>query len=251
MEIDLGIIVLAGYALYFAARLIFRYRVDFLLYAIIGLHFLSMVARTLELQHFPIIGIADTFCLLSFILMLFCAYGGIFSPGLIPGLTALVFLCISVVFYLTAGEAYVREELKTALLPLHVIPAILGYAFYTVGFLGSAANILGGIFHKQRLEKLGNFSLKANLIGNVFFGTGALVIGSVWAYVAWGSFWDWDVKETFSLVTFLVYSVYLFLGYKKKLDGMKLSFLCVASYSLLIFTYVGVTFLIQGRHSYR
>ena len=258
MDIKLGIIVMAGYAFYFAVRIIFRRRFNVILCVFMVFQLASMAARAVELRQFPIVSVADTLALLSFILMVFYFLMNVgYSvkearfPDVFFGLAALFILCAGVVLYLFSGEIVVRDELKTVLLPMHVIPAMLGYAFFTAGFAGAAANIAGTVYGKEWAGKIGSFSFRANIAGNIFFGIGALVIGSIWSRVAWGSFWTWDAKETFSLATFLVYSIYLFLGLRKKLDGLKLSFVCVACYCLLLFTYVGVTYFMQGRHSYR
>ncbi len=250
METNPGVIVLSGYILYFLIKIISGRKIDLLLYITIGLHFVSMVIRVMKLQYFPIISIADTFVLLSFVLMLFYVFIKMEYLGLIPVLLSIIFLGLGIILYLVLGEVYVTEELKTILLPVHVIPAILGYGFLTIGFIGSIVYIFKVILYKQRIDKLDNFNFMSILIGNALFGFGALIMGSIWAYIAWGRFWAWDAKETFSLFTFLAYSVYLFLGFTKKIGKVKLSFICIGCYILLIFTYIGVPFLFSGMHSY-
>lgn len=70
-----------------------------------------------------------------------------------------------------------------------------------------------------------------------------IFLGGVWAYTAWGRFWGWDPKETWALITWFIYVVYLhmrlFIGWR----GRKTAYLSLAGFAFVLFTYVGVNYL--------
>jgi cytochrome c-type biogenesis protein CcsB len=86
-------------------------------------------------------------------------------------------------------------------------------------------------------------------IGFVFL-TAGIFTGSLWAYQAWGSFWSWDPKETWALVMWLVYLFYLHGRLIAGWRGRKSAWLAIAGFAVMIFTYLGVSFLLPGLHSY-
>lgn len=82
------------------------------------------------------------------------------------------------------------------------------------------------------------------------FLTLVIITGAVWAEAAWGTYWRWDPKETWSLVTWLVYAVYLhgrsYLGWR----GRAAMQWVVAGFGVVLFTFIGVNLLLPGLHSY-
>nr|UNJ15674.1 cytochrome c biogenesis protein [Cyanidiaceae sp.] len=83
-----------------------------------------------------------------------------------------------------------------------------------------------------------------------FLLTLGIIAGSVWANEAWGNYWSWDPKETWALITWLVFAIYLHIRINKKWD--KIYAALVASLGLIViwFCYLGVNFLTSGLHSY-
>jgi len=65
-------------------------------------------------------------------------------------------------------------------------------------------------------------------------------LGAIWAHRAWGRFWGWDPKETFALMTWLVYVAYLFIRWLRGWRGRKTTYLSLAGFGLVLFTYIGV-----------
>lgn len=98
-------------------------------------------------------------------------------------------------------------------------------------------------------EMLEQLSYKAVLIALPFL-TIVISTGSVWAHYAWGRYWGWDPKETWSLITWLIYALYLHLRLQKRWQGQRLALLSIAGFFAVIFTYLGVNFLLSGLHSY-
>lgn len=82
------------------------------------------------------------------------------------------------------------------------------------------------------------------------FMTLNLVSGAVWAYYAWGRYWGWDPKETWALITWFVYVIYLHMRILGGWKGRKTALISLAGFFVVIFTYLGVNLVISGLHSY-
>ena len=79
----------------------------------------------------------------------------------------------------------------------------------------------------------------------------AIGFGGIWAENAWGSYWTWDPKETWALVTWVIYLVYLHLRIRKGWSGRTAAIFGVAGFICVLFTYIGVNTLLPGLHSYK
>jgi cytochrome c-type biogenesis protein CcsB len=80
--------------------------------------------------------------------------------------------------------------------------------------------------------------------------TGGIITGAVWANSAWGSYWGWDPKETWSLITWFIYAIYLHARYVRGWKGTQLSVIALLGFLSVIFTYLGVNLVLSGLHSY-
>jgi len=85
-------------------------------------------------------------------------------------------------------------------------------------------------------------------LGFVFLAIG-IITGSVWAHYAWGAYWSWDPKETWSLITWLVYAIMIHARYVRGWHGKRLAVLAVIGFVCMLFTYLGVN-LLSSLHSY-
>ncbi len=97
---------------------------------------------------------------------------------------------------------------------------------------------------------LDNLIYRAIALGYPLFTVGGLIFGMVWANKAWGRYWGWDPKETWALITFLVYSIYLHVRLARGWSGTWTACLSVAGFIVTMFTLFGVNFLISSLHSY-
>ncbi|MDE1976677.1 MAG: c-type cytochrome biogenesis protein CcsB [Elusimicrobia bacterium] len=73
--------------------------------------------------------------------------------------------------------------------------------------------------------------------------TVGIIMGGIWAYSAWGRFWGWDPKETWALITALVYAGYLHMRFVKGLRGKKAVYVSMVGFACVLFTFLGVNFL--------
>lgn len=99
------------------------------------------------------------------------------------------------------------------------------------------------------LERLDDLSYKIILFAFPFL-TLLIITGAVWAYYAWGRYWGWDPKETWSLVTWIVYSIYLHVRFTHGWEGKYPAIIALVGFAVVIFTYLGVNILLSGLHSY-
>jgi cytochrome c-type biogenesis protein CcsB len=114
-----------------------------------------------------------------------------------------------------------------------------------------------GIGLKRVLESLSltkdildDITYKSIAIGFPLFTIGGLVMGAIWANSAWGKYWTWDPKETWSLITWFVYALYLHSRFVAGWRGKKVAILAVLGFVAVIFTYLGVNLVLSGLHAY-
>jgi cytochrome c-type biogenesis protein CcsB len=131
--------------------------------------------------------------------------------------------------------------------------------------LASVLLLLGVIFIVWRfgylLKKLiESFSITADTlddltyrliaIGFPVFTIGGLIFGAIWADQAWGRYWSWDPKETWSLIIWFVYAFYLHARQMLGWRGNRIAILAMVGFAVTMFTYLGVNLLLSGLHSY-
>ena len=80
--------------------------------------------------------------------------------------------------------------------------------------------------------------------------TVVILSGAIWAEQAWSAFWTWDPKETWALITWILYAIYLHLRLRKKLSSKVMAWIVVIAVPVVLFTFVGVNTLLPGLHSY-
>ena len=99
------------------------------------------------------------------------------------------------------------------------------------------------------LQSLDNWSYRTIGLGFPFLTIG-IISGGVWANEAWGSYWSWDPKETWALITWVVFATYLHARITKGWEGKKTALLGTLGFFIIWICYLGVNFLGKGLHSY-
>lgn len=138
--------------------------------------------------------------------------------------------------------------LQSLWLALHVTLSFIGEAFFVVGFVAAIAQL--ATRREERRAEMDVLTATSIGIGYPIFTAGALVFGAIWAQAAWGSWWSWDPKETWALVTWLVYTAYLHTRLVRSLRGPISAVLAIVGFLATLFTFFGVNFLLPGLHSY-
>jgi len=99
------------------------------------------------------------------------------------------------------------------------------------------------------IKILDDVSYKTVMVGFPLLTIG-IVTGAAWANYAWGTYWSWDPKETWSLITWFIYAAFLHARFTAGWKGKKTAVLSVIGFAAVIFTYIGVNFVLSGLHSY-
>ena len=100
---------------------------------------------------------------------------------------------------------------------------------------------------KDKSEKLRKAQNRAVDFG-FFFLSLTIVLGAVWANAAWGAYWSWDPKETWALITWIIYAIYL--HRRSRIGKRQAELLLILGFALVIFTFFGTNYLMKGLHSY-
>jgi cytochrome c-type biogenesis protein CcsB len=165
----------------------------------------------------------------------------------------LVFVTMASTFLLDHTIKPLIPALQSNWLVAHVITCFLGYAGFAVSFVAAVlllmargSETLGR--HLPRVRTLDEIVYRSVLVGFPLLTVG-IVTGAAWADFAWGSYWSWDPKETWSLVTWLVYSAFLHARLARGWSGRRAALLSVLGFAAVLFTYFGVNYL-PGLHSY-
>ncbi len=147
--------------------------------------------------------------------------------------------------------------LKSNWLIAHVVTCFIGYAAFAIAFglsimflirqRGSSnPNALIERFPKPRI--LDGLTHQMIMFGFLFLSVG-IITGAVWANSAWGRYWGWDPKETWSLITWFVYATLLHARLMRGWHGRRIAYLSMLGFAAVLFTYFGVN-LLPGLHSY-
>ncbi len=156
------------------------------------------------------------------------------------------------------GIKNLMPALRSSWLGIHVSTVIVAYGAFGVSFVLSIIFLLrdrmkeNGFWdqHIPKKEKLDTISYRCVSLGMMFL-TVTIGFGGIWAENAWGSYWTWDPKETWALVTWVIYLVYLHLRIRKGWSGRTAAIFGVAGFVCVLFTYIGVNTLLPGLHSYK
>lgn len=143
--------------------------------------------------------------------------------------------------------------LKSNWLIAHVITCFLGYAAFGVAFVVGFFYLLANKPSVQRYlpskPVLDNFMYKSILFGFFWLSIG-IITGAIWADQAWGNYWSWDPKETWSLITWFIYAGAIHARLIRGWQGNKIAWVSLLGFVAVLFTYFGVNFLLSGLHSY-
>lgn len=263
----LMVVAYAGSALSFLLFLIVRSRASRafgMLSSGVGFvsHTVFLIARTVITGVPPFANLYESLLLFAWAIVL------IFMIVLYRhGLAATGALVMPLAFLLTGAAALLDDSarplmpaLQSPWLYAHVLTCFLSYACFACAFcLGIMylaqerllkAKRLSGVFGRlPPLDTMDRINYQSVLAGFLLLTVG-IVTGSLWAERAWGTWWSWDPKETWSLITWLIYAAYLHTRYLSGWRGRKTALLSIAGFACVLFTFLGVSFLLPGLHAY-
>ena len=175
--------------------------------------------------------------------------------------TPFAFLAIALTSIIPGIDAKITPlvpALQSNWLAIHVITCFLGYASFAVSFGISVLYLIRDEKEGQKegvlrwlpsISILDEINYKSIVIGFPMLTLG-IITGAAWAHYAWGTYWSWDPKETWSLITWFIYAAFLHARYTRDWRGRKAAILSIVGFTAVLFTYFGVNYLISGLHSY-
>ena len=143
--------------------------------------------------------------------------------------------------------------LRSTWFSFHIGSAVFSYSAFMISACISVQYLVlsGKTEDKdERLEKLDYLSYRMIAFGFLML-TVTILTGCIWAEQAWGAFWTWDPKETWALITWLIYAAYLHLRLQKKWQGKRMAVYSLVGIVCVLFTFIGVNILFSGLHSYK
>jgi cytochrome c-type biogenesis protein CcsB len=175
--------------------------------------------------------------------------------------TPLAFLAMAYASFSPNISSHIQPlipALKSNWLISHVITCFFGYAAFGLSFglsimyllkrldASEKKNIFLKLIPSQGI--LDDLNYQMIVIGFLMLTLG-IITGAVWAHSAWGSYWSWDPKETWSLITWLIYAAVIHSRMVRGWKGKRIAILSMVGFFCVLFTYFGVNYL-AGLHSY-
>jgi ABC-type transport system involved in cytochrome c biogenesis permease subunit len=216
------------------------------------LHTAALLLRTFQSGHAPFTNMYESLSFLAWAIVL--AYLIIDRKARIPRIGAYIMLIVVGLVALASSPLMPKEAtplvpaLQSYWLWLHVSVTLLGEAFFAVAFVTSILYLRADTEEKK--DKMDSVSYRSVAVGFPLFTLGGLIFGMVWAFKAWGTYWSWDPKEVWSLITWLVFALYLHTRIVMGWKGRRSAIIAIVGFLAALFTYFGVNYLLSGLHSY-
>jgi cytochrome c-type biogenesis protein CcsB len=233
----------------------------FLLLAFV-IHTAAFLIRGVLAGHFPVTDIFESLSIFSWMLvggylLLEWRYNVPILGSFVSPLNCLVLLAASLEI---RSIRPLSPVLKSGWLYIHVVSSFLGEAAFALAFVVSTVYLLqegrirkkqlGGLFLRlPDLNQLDELNYRLLTMGFPLLSLG-IITGALWAQYAWGSYWSWDPKETWSLITWLIYAAILHGRMTVGWRGRRAAVLSVIGFGAVMFTFLGVNLLLPGLHSY-
>lgn len=169
------------------------------------------------------------------------------TSQIINAIIAIIILAANI--YCNKSISALNSLLDSPLLAYHVSITIVSYAIFMImainGTIGLVTKDTGT---SERLLRFNSIMLYPGIICLAI----GIITGSIWAKTAWGSYWSWDPKETWALITLLVYGFAIFANKSPIfLKNKNFHIFCIIAFAFVIFTFFGVNYLLDGMHSYQ
>jgi cytochrome c-type biogenesis protein CcsB len=226
------------------------------------LHGAGFVARYLAAGYLPITNLFESLSFFAFsTVCVFLAFELRYNLRVLGTFVAPVAMIFGLLSALLPGEVRpLPPVLDSNWLPIHALLLFSGYAVFAVAFGAGIMYLLmerelkakrmGVIFKRlPSLDVLDDINNRCLKIGFPLLTLG-IITGSIWAEYAWGSYWSWDPKEVWALVTWFLYAALLHGRMTVGWRGRKAAILAIAGFCAVLFTFLGVNLLLPGLHSY-
>ncbi|MEW6719965.1 MAG: c-type cytochrome biogenesis protein CcsB [Thermodesulfobacteriota bacterium] len=226
------------------------------------LHGAAFVARYVAAGYTPITSLFESLSFSAFaIVCVFLAFELRYNLRVLGAFVApLAFLFSLSTVFLPAEVRTLPPALDSNWLPVHVLLLFFGNAVFAVAFAAGIMYLLmerelkrkrmGAVFKRlPSLDVLDGINYRCLQIGFPLLTLG-IITGSIWAEFAWGSYWSWDPKEVWSLITWFLYAALLHGRMTVGWRGRKAAILAIVGFCAILFTFLGVNLLLPGLHTY-
>ncbi|MCM2357803.1 MAG: c-type cytochrome biogenesis protein CcsB [Geobacteraceae bacterium] len=227
------------------------------------LHALFTLSRYLEAGHTPITNLHESLSFFSLAVVgVFIAFERRYKVLILGSFVtplALLLMLASSIYPSNIPE--LPPALKSNWLLVHSSLAFVSYATFAVAFGAAIMYLiqehflkkkrLGALYQKlPSLDVLDEINYRCLTFGFPLL-TIAIITGAIWAETAWGTYWSWDPKETWSLITWFIYAALLHGRLTTGWRGKKAAILAIVGFGILLFTFLGVNLLpSESQHSY-
>ncbi|MER7847150.1 c-type cytochrome biogenesis protein CcsB [Kitasatospora sp. NPDC096077] len=239
------------------------------------LHVGGVTARGLSAMRWPWGNMYEFSC--AFALAMVLVYLGLLAAkapvrwlGVPVTVGAVLTLGLAVTVLYTGADALV-PALHSYWLGIHVTAATACVGAFYTAFAATLMYLGKDVYEKQRAlgaretgplripasvwerlpaaATLDRFSYRVNAIVFPLY-TFTVIAGAIWAEAAWGKYWEWDPKETWSFVTWVAYAAYLHARATAGWRGRKAAYVALVAFACMLFNYYGINIFVTGKHSY-
>jgi cytochrome c-type biogenesis protein CcsB len=226
----------------------------FLMWLVFALLTGVIITRWVDVGHGPFSSMFEFAIAFSWgIIGLGLLYWMRYKVMLVSGTSSLIALALMIYASFLSKDAsqLVPALQQSFLLSTHVASAALAYGAFAIGFITSIMYLLQGkrkIAWMPSPERLDRISYNTVIVGFPLL-TLVIILGSLWAEVAWGSYWSWDPQETAALVTWFFYAAYLHTRVVIGWQGKRSAVLLIVAFLAVVFTFFG-NYFFSGLHAF-
>jgi cytochrome c-type biogenesis protein CcsB len=232
----------------------------------VGVHLVSLVARGMAADPNRVpwgnmyeFTLAGTFVVAAIYLLLHRRFALGWMAPIVVGVV-LTLLMVAVI-WLYAPIAPLTEALYSPWLVIHVVSAIIATGAFTIGGIASALFLLkerrgdragtGYLARVPGTAELDRLSYRMHAFGFPVWTFAVLITGPIWAHQAWSTYWNWDPKEVWAFITWVVYAAYLHARATAGWRGRNAAVLALVGLATLWFNFIGINFFSStSQHSY-
>ena len=226
------------------------------------LHTLALIHRYVEAGYTPVTNLYESFSFFAWMITgVFLVVNRKYKVKVLGAFLSPIAL-IFMIFGLALPQEIVPAlpVLRSFWHPFHVFFAFLGDAVFTLAFCCGIMYLIqehllksqsAGAITKRlpSLKVLDDLNYQSLIIGFPLLTLG-IITGAVWAEYAWGRYWDWDPKETWSLITWFFFAALLHQRLAIGWRGRKAAIMAIIGFLSILFTFLGVSYFLPGLHTY-
>ena len=225
-------------------------------------HTLAFLTRLVEAGHTPVTNLHESLSFFAWLIIGILLVANVRYKIKVLGslLTSIALLLMLFASALPNEVLPLAPVLKSFWHPFHVLFAFMGNAIFTLTFCCGIMYLfqehqlktkkMGAIAKRlPSLEVLDDLNYRSLTFGFPLLTLG-IITGAIWAENAWGRYWGWDPKETWSLITWFLYAALLHQRLTVGWRGRKAALMSIFGFLAVLFTFLGVNLLLPGLHAY-